>query len=109
MPPTDRPVLNQTDVAAKLAAVRKTTALGFHDEPQIETTGGSTKVSTVQVPNEWAIVYGRIVRQPNLYKDCGTEGCGGFDVPLWIIVKPYNVHRLGGSGTLLPDSDSGSH
>lgn len=103
--PVDRPVLNYGDVAAKLSAVRKTTPLGFHDEPQVETTGGSTKVSTAHVPNEWAVVYGRIVRHPNLDKDCGAEGCGGFfNVPAIIVVEPYNVRRLRDDRTLLPDS-----
>ena len=105
-PPSDKPVLNHADLAAKLSAVRKSTTLGFHEEPQIKTKGGSTKVSIVQVPNEWAVAYGRIVRLPNLDRDCGSEACGGFDVPLMIVVEPYSVHRLRDDGTLLPDSDT---
>jgi hypothetical protein len=58
------------------------------------------------VPNEWAVVYGRIIRLPNLDKDCGAKGCGGDDVPLMIIAEPHNVYSLRGDGTLLPDSDA---
>ena len=110
-PPSDRPVLQHADVAAKLAAVRKTTRLGSHEEPRFEVKGNVLKSSgsVVKVPNEWAAVYGRIVKLPELDKDCGAGGCGGFDVPLVIIVKSYNVHCLKGDGTLLPDPDSGSH
>ena len=107
-PPSDKPVLNHADLVAKLSAVRKSTTLGFHEEPQIETKGGSTKVSIVHVPNEWAVAYGRLVKLPDLDRDCGPEGCGGDDVPLMIVVKPYNVHCLRDDGTLLPDSDTES-
>ncbi len=105
-PPSNRPALQRADVATKLAAVRRTTRLGSHEEPRIELKGS---VSVVQVANEWAVVYGRIVRLPDLDKDCGAEGCGGDNVPLMIMVEQYNVRRLRSNGTLLPDPDSGSH
>jgi hypothetical protein len=54
------------------------------------------------VPNEWAVVYGRIVRVANLNEDCGAEGCGGDNVPLLIIAEPYNIHGFRDDATQLP-------
>ena len=58
---------------------------------------------TAEVPNEWAVVYGRIVRVANLSDDCGAEGCGGDNVPLIIIAEPYNIHGLRDDATPLPE------
>ena len=103
-PPSDRPKLERSVVAPKLSMVRKTTEVGSHQEPQFKANGHSiVYTNTAEVPNEWAIVYGRIVRVPNLNEDCGAEGCGGDNVPLVIIAEPYNVHRLGEDATLLPE------
>jgi hypothetical protein len=46
---------------------------------------------TGPVPNKWAIVYGRIVRVPNLNEDCSAGGCGGDNVPSVIIAELYNA------------------
>ena len=48
--------------------------------------------TTAATANEFAAVYGRLVRVPNLNEDCGARGCGGDNVPLVIIAEPYNVH-----------------
>jgi hypothetical protein len=90
-PPSNSPKLDQGIVAAKLSAVQKTTRLGSHQEPRFKTEGKSTTT----VPNEWAVVYGRIVRSPRLDEDCGRRGCGGDDVPLIIVAKDEQVHTLG--------------
>jgi len=103
-PPSDRPKLDRSVVAPKLLIVRKTTELGFHQEPQFKADGHSIVYThTGPVPNMWAIVYGRIVRAPNLSKDCGAGGCGGDTVPLVIIAEPFNVHRLAEDSTPLPE------
>ena len=102
-PPSDRPKLERPVLAAKLLTIRKTTKLGFHREPQFKADGHSIVYThTVAVPNEWAAVYGWIVRVPDLNEDCGAGGCGGNNVPLVIIAEPYNVHRLAEDGTRLP-------
>ena len=98
-PPTDKPTLDRAVVAAKLAAVRKTTKLGTHREPGLDARGHP---STHLVPNDWVVVYGRIVRSPVLEKDCGRSGCGGFDVPLIVMTGADQVHRIRGDGTPLP-------
>ena len=100
-PPSERPKLERPAIALKVSMVRKTTKLGSHREPQFQADGRS--IGSAKVPNAWAIVYGRIVRVPNLNEDCGAGGCGGDDVPLVIIAEPYNVHGLGRDGTLLPE------
>ena len=58
---------------------------------------------TGPLPNNWAIVYGRIIRVSNLNQNCGAGGCGGDDVPLVIIAEPFNVHRLAEDSTPLPE------
>jgi hypothetical protein len=103
-PPSDRPMLEPSVVAPKLSLVRKTTKAGSHREPQFKAEGQSIEYThSTDVPNEWAIVYGRIMRAPSLNEDCGAEGCGGDNVPLVIIIQPYNIHRLGDDATLLPE------
>jgi hypothetical protein len=98
-PPSGRPKLQGAVVAAKLSVVRKTTQLGSHQEPRFN---GDVHPSTTTVPNEWAVVYGRIVRSPELAEDCGARGCGGDDVPLIILAEPSEVHPLRGDGKSLP-------
>jgi len=88
--------------AAKLSVVRRTTRLGFHQEPRFKADG---QPSTAVTPNEWAAVYGRIVRSPRLDEDCGASGCGGDDVPLIIIAEPSEVHTLRGDGKPLPEDE----
>lgn len=99
-PPSDRPKLQEAVVAAKLSFVRKTTKLGSHEEPRV---GPDGHFSSAVVPNEWAVVYGRIVRSPRLDEDCGARGCGGDDVPLVVIAEPDQVHRLRPEGRQLPE------
>jgi len=102
-PPNDRPNLERSVVAPKLLIVRKTTELGFHQEPQFTVNGHSIEhTRTEPVADQWAIVYGRIVRAPSLNEDCGAGGCGGDNVPLVIIAEPFNVHRLTENSTALP-------
>ena len=80
-------------IAAKLSQVRRTTELGFHTEPRFNEKG---KTVEVIVPNEWAFVYGRLVKTPRLSEDCGAKGCGGDDVPLVIVAKEQEVRTLAG-------------
>ncbi|HTS50674.1 MAG TPA: hypothetical protein VMH05_22165 [Bryobacteraceae bacterium] len=101
-PPSDRPKLKVPVVARKLTAVRATTDLGTHQEPRFKVEGHSLiYTQTAAVPNQWAVVYGRIATAPNLNQDCGADGCGGDDAPLAILAEPYNVHMLREDGTLL--------
>jgi len=103
-PPSDRPKLKVPVVARKLSAVHATTDLGTHQEPRFKVEGHSIVYThTAAVPNQWGIVYGRIVTLANLNEDCGTGGCGGDDVPLGIIAEPYNVRMLSVDGTLLEE------
>ena len=99
MPPSDRPNLQGTVVAAKLSIVRKTTKLGSDEEPGFKADGHPIIVA---VPKEWAVVYGRIVRSPRLEEDCGAGGCGGNDAPLIIVAEPGEVHLLRVDGNPLP-------
>jgi len=102
-PPQDRPRLDRGLIAAKSAEVHKTTVLGSHEEPLFRREGRSIIVAgRGEVPNSWALVYGRIAPVATLSKDCGASGCGGDDVPYGIIAKPYNVHELSEDGRLLP-------
>jgi hypothetical protein len=101
MPPEDQPKLERQVLAAKLSVVRRATALGSHQEPQFSADGHPT---TASVPNQWAVVYGRIVRTPRLDEDCGAGGCGGDDVPLIIIAKSHQIHTLRSDGTLFPEA-----
>jgi len=102
-PPSDRPKLERSVIATKLSILRKTTKVGSHQEPQFKADGRSIVYShTAEVPNEWAVVYGRIVRVANLNEDCGADGCGGDNVPLIIIAEPYNIRGLRDDATPLP-------
>lgn len=99
-PPSDRPKLGQSVIAAKLSIVRTTTEVGSHQEPQFKTEGRSVVYTHMaEVSNESAIVYGRIVKVPGLNENCGAKGCGGDNVPLLIIAEPYNIHELRNDGT----------
>ncbi len=98
-PPGDRPKLEPAVVVAKLSAVRKSTRLGSYQEPRLHVDG---RFSTVAVPNEWCVVYGRIMRLPEIDEDCGPGGCGGDDVPLMVIAEPSEVHPLRRDGKPLP-------
>jgi len=103
-PPSDRPKFERSVVAMKLSIVLKTTKVDSHQEPQFKADGRSIAYShTAEVPNEWAIVYGRIVKVANLNEDCGADGCGGDNVPLIIIAEPYNIRRLCDDATPLPE------
>jgi YgiT-type zinc finger domain-containing protein len=103
-PPSDRPEFDRSVVAPKLLMVRNSTKLGFHREPRFKRYGHSiVDIHTVEVLNEWAIVYGRILRVPDLNEDCGAGGCGGNNVPLVIIAEPYNIRALREDATYLPE------
>jgi len=105
-PPSDRPRLKESLVAAKLIIVRRTTELGSHDEPQFRVEGHSVVYTGIAAtPNEWAVVYGRIVKLPKLEEDCGSGGCGGDDVPLMIVAEPYNVRRIAKDGLALSGNE----
>jgi len=99
-PPTDKPTLDRAVVAAKLATGRKTTKLGAHHEPSRDLRG---RPSTALVPNQWVVVYGRIVRSPHLDEDCGRSICSGFDAPLIVIAYPDQIHVIRDDGTLRHD------
>ena len=100
-PPGDRPTLQRRLVDTKLSIVRKTTKLGSHQEPRFDANG---RPHDGDAPNEWAIVYGRIVRNPDLNKDCGAGGCGGDDVPSIIIAEPSQVRTVTADGSLMPEN-----
>jgi len=103
-PPRAKLHPEQSAVAAKLLAVRKTTKLGTHEEPYFKTQGTSlVYAGEASRPNEWVVVYGRIARLPRLNEDCGAEGCGGDNVPLMLIAEPYNVHGIAEDGRLLTE------
>jgi hypothetical protein len=101
MPPEDQPKLERQVLAAKVSVVRRATALGSHQEPQFSADGHP---ATASAPNQWAVVYGRIVRTPRLDEDCGAGGCGGDDVPLSIIAKSHQIHTLRSDDTLFPEA-----
>ena len=95
-PPDNSPKLDDAVVAAKLSVIRKTTKLGVHQEPRFKGEGQSIAYSHLAiVSNEWGVAYGRIVKSPRLDEDCGSDGCGGDDVPLILIVNERQVHALG--------------
>jgi len=103
-PPRAKLQLEPSTVAAKLRAVRQTTKLGTHEEPYFKKDGNSIVYAGQRLkPNEWAVVYGRISRNPRLSEDCGAEGCGGDNMPLMLIAEPYNVHRIAKDGRLLAE------
>lgn len=92
-PPSDKPTFERARIIAKLSEVRRTTPLGSHEEPRLNAEG---KVRTAIVPNEWVFIYGRLVKTPRLDEDCGSDGCGGDDVPLVIIAIGQELHTLSG-------------
>jgi hypothetical protein len=108
-PPNEEPKLDQELVAKQLMVVRQTTKLGFHREPRMRVKDGSTTYSKDDVPNEWVIVYGRVVGSPNLGKEpCDDDeiGCEGFmGAPMAIIVERKNIQVLNEDGTLHGASD----
>jgi hypothetical protein len=94
-PPSDRPRLNRAAIAAKLSVVRKSTNLGSHEEPLFKGDGHSIFYShTAIVSNDWAVVYGRIVKVHD-----------GDEVQLMILANPDEVRKVGVSGTLLPNKN----
>ena len=94
-PPAETPALDPALIAVKLSAVRETTVLGSHTAPSFREQGGAiTYAGERSVPNEWAVIYGRIAKAPDLNKDCGIKGCGGFDVPIVLMTTGANTHVL---------------
>jgi hypothetical protein len=104
-PPSGTPTLETSVVAERLSEVRKTTPLGTHLEPEYA-HGHWTSVAT---SNQWAVVYGQVVRSPRLDEHCGVRGCGGDDVPLILIATPANVHPVKAEQILArPQNNRGS-
>ena len=95
-PPDDSPRLERALIVAKLAEIRKTTRLASHEKPQLDAKG---KLHTTVVPNEWVLVYGRLVKTPRFDEDCGVRGCGGDDVPLVIVTREEQVHAVAGGAS----------
>ena len=61
-----------------------------------------------KVPNDWAVVYGRLVVPRNLgKKDCIETGGGGFTMgaPLLMMVKPDSVHTLKAAGDFIASGE----
>jgi hypothetical protein len=109
-PPSDKPELDQILVAKQLSAVRQHTQLGVHKEPQFKQKEGSITFSHfADVPNQWAIVYGRVIGSPNLSREpCNNDeiGCRGFmGAPMAIIVEPQNIQVLNEDRTRRVASD----
>jgi hypothetical protein len=98
-PPSDKPQLALNEIAAKIAEVRRTTKLGTHTRPGRD---GRGHYITVVEPNDWAVVYGRVVRPPQLDEDCGPRGCGGTNAPLLVLAEPDQVRIIMADGTLAP-------
>jgi len=95
-PPKDRPNLDPSGLAAKLAEVRKTTALGTHKEPRFKMVDNRITFSEfVDVPNEWAVVYGRLAKIPEPGQD---------EVRYAILVASANIQRLTEDGALRPSN-----
>jgi len=98
-PPTVHPKLSTEIVANKLAAVRRSTRLGTHKEPI-----DSRKAA--KVPNQWAVVYGRVFIPPNLGKEPCEIGSGGFiGAPMIIMSDSKNIRILSEDGTENRSSD----
>jgi hypothetical protein len=95
-PPTDKPTFVPNEVATKIAEVRKTTKLSTHTRPALDSQRHPV---TVVEPNDWAVVYGRVVRSPQLDENCGRRGCGGDNVPLLILAEQDQVHIVRADGT----------
>jgi hypothetical protein len=89
-PPSDRPRLTRGAIAATLSLVRKGTKLGSHEEPNADIHTAAHGHSNV-VQNDWAVVYGRIVKAHT-----------GDDVQLMILAEPGAVRRIRVNGTFLP-------
>ncbi len=105
-PPSDKPDLDHSIVVAKLSTLRKTTKLGTHKEPAFKAEDHQIRYTgQADVSNERAVVYGRIVLVPDLNKNCGVKGCGGFGEPVILMATPYNVHNLRDDGSFLPADD----
>lgn len=95
-PPGDEPKLDLPVLGEKLATVRKNTNLGTHQVPRLN--GG-----VVLVPNEWAVVYGRVFSSAHLTRrgPCHGIGCNGFmGAPLAIIIERKNLHSFNDDGSL---------
>jgi hypothetical protein len=91
-PPKEQPNLDSRVLASKLAKIRKTTALGTHVEPRYKKVENRITFSHfADVPNEWAVVYGKLVKIPE-------EGEDG--VRLSLVVVRQNVQILDANGTL---------
>jgi hypothetical protein len=100
-PPTDEPQFDRDVLVKKLAAVRKVTALGSHNEYRLDKRGVPGEVS---VPNDWVIVYGRAFVSPHLAKEpCEEVGCNGFTghAPVVIMVDPKNIRILNEDATTI--------
>ncbi len=94
-PPADTPALDPALIAVKLSAVRETTVFGSHTVASFREQGGTiTYAGERSVPNEWAVIYGRVVKASDFNKDCGIRGCGGLDVPIVLITTCANTHVL---------------
>lgn len=86
-------------LARKILEVRQTTELGSHQTPHFKIEGRSLRYDgIVSTPNDWAVIYGRLMRMPRLSENCAIEGCGGDDVPLAIIAVPDNIQILSADG-----------
>jgi hypothetical protein len=53
-----------------------------------------THAGEISVADDWAVIYGRVVKSPDLSEDCGPRGCGRFDVPILLITTSANTHVL---------------
>jgi len=94
--PKDHPKLDPSDLAGKLADVRKTTALGTHKEPKYQRVDNRITFSHfADVPNEWAVVYGQLAEIPEPGQDA---------VRYAVIVVSANVQRLTQDGALKPSN-----
>jgi len=91
-PPKDHPNLDQPVLVVKLAQIRKTTALGTHREPVYKKVQDRVIFSHfADVPNSWAVAYGRLVKIPE-------EGWDGVVFSLFVVRQ--NIRPLTGDGRL---------
>lgn len=94
-PPSDNPKLEPAQLAEKLLVIQRTTELGTHEEPVFKKGGG---LGTGTVPNQWAAIYGVLVKSGFL-ADCHSKDCPG-DLALFVVANPRDVHPLRPDGTL---------
>ena len=99
-PPNDKPELDRSLLAEKVAGMKGTTSLGLRNEFRADKNG---QLVNFIVQNEWVVAYGHTYYSPHLTtaESCKEFGCDGFSgkAPVIITVDPKNVHTIKEDGT----------